>query len=347
MCGLAFALRRDGHKASRVVWKRYNKQRARGMDGFGFVEVTKNGGIKVARATTEDGIEEKLQKSDAGIIMFHHRFPTSLPNIIEGTHPIKVSHKTLKNDYYVIHNGVISNDDELRERHINMGFKYTTECVNILTHKGKVINNYTQWNDSEAFAVELAIAIEGGADWIDVYGSVAFIAIQVDKATKQARFIHYGRNSSNPLKRDDNKQMLVLASQGQGVEVIEHVLHSIDLRTGAETMRPLTIGMKRAVPSTTSIGFNYDYTDEEYLSSYRNVPATKSPTHWERVPNLPSPFMGESEYILVAQEYEAVKKRLAHHELTKEEREELEQEAEDLQCEVEWYEGRALRGNNM
>ena len=88
--------RSDGLPASKPVQRRYTAQKSRGVRGFGYIAV-ENGKIKrVVRSTTEAGIERELKQETASEILFHHRLPTSTPNVEDSTHPIVIKNKLLK-----------------------------------------------------------------------------------------------------------------------------------------------------------------------------------------------------------------------------------------------------------
>lgn len=94
MCGIVYVRRHDGKPAAKSVRKRYHNQKARGTEGFGYVAVQNGRVVSVARAQTEHEIMQKLEQETADEILFHHRMPTSGPNVEEMAHPILVEHKT-------------------------------------------------------------------------------------------------------------------------------------------------------------------------------------------------------------------------------------------------------------
>src|SRR5688572_20172174 len=115
MCGIIYARRFDGKAVGEIVAKRYRAQRSRGHAGFGYAAVGE--AVAVRRAEIERHILEPLTASRASEILFHHRLPTSTPNVLDATHPIVVSHVSLTHEYYVVHNGIIDNADELHATH--------------------------------------------------------------------------------------------------------------------------------------------------------------------------------------------------------------------------------------
>lgn len=262
MCGIIHCKRVDGKQAKRIIAKRYNVQKSRGSDGFGFVEI-KNGIVtSEVRAEKEKEILAKLELSEADEILFHHRFPTSTPNFIEATHPIRVSHKDLKYDYYIVHNGIITNDEELRSNHIDLGFKYTTEIRKKFITSGNVYSEY-MWNDSEALAIDFSLAIEKHKP-INSKGSIAIVALQYDKKTKKVIALFYGRNEGNPLKMEESKDFFCISSES-GVLIEPNVLFRLDYVTGDITRE------ERAIGVYTSPAYDYrDYDDYCLSSGYKS-----------------------------------------------------------------------------
>lgn len=250
MCGIAFVMKKDGRPAIKQLIKAYEKQKSRGQEGFGYVAFTDGEIDDVFRSATETGIYTSLKKLDSKGILFHHRMPTSTPNFKEGAHPIYVSNARLKYDYYVVHNGVIRNDTFLKEKHEKLGYKYTTEMfkeevwtTRDETYKEK--DRVVQFNDSEALAIEVAEAIENGKDSVDAYGSIAFICMQVEKASPDDNVkiinIFFGRNT-NPLNLEDNDHFLKLTSEGGRYEITPHTLYGYNMETKKLTIRNCIFG---------------------------------------------------------------------------------------------------------
>lgn len=249
MCGLVMVKRKDKQSVVRPLIKRYEQQKHRGTSGYGFVAVKDGKLIGYERAKHYEEIEKLLKKYDkADEIMFHHRIPTSTPNLAECAHPIKVSNpKLLKHDYYLVHNGVISNDTMLKKKHEELGFKYTTEIQEYKTFKtaGKTYYEKTasaiQFNDSETLAIEFALFNEGLEDTVSCYGSQAFICYEVDRDTNDIIALHYGHNTGNPLKITNKHGMFVLSSEskdGEDVEVMK--VCSINSKSKEANVRPFT-----------------------------------------------------------------------------------------------------------
>lgn len=226
MCGIVHVRRHDGHPARKVVRKLYERQKGRGTEGFGYVAIKDNEIVSYERAPTEHEIMEKLSKEDAPEILFHHRFPTSGPNVEEMAHPIRVAHEKLKHQYFVAHNGVIRNYHKRKEAHEKLGFKYVTELEETLKSKitGKLYNSgFSKFNDSESLAIDTALAIEKGINF-ESEGASAVVGLTVDGTHVIDRFFY--RNFGNPLYLERSKHMTTLTSQVKGVEVPStHIMH--------------------------------------------------------------------------------------------------------------------------
>lgn len=232
MCGIVWARSlKENKPVNDRIWQMYKDQSERGKQGFGFV-LFDDKGIKVERAEFEDGIRKKLFTTKSSEILFHHRYPTSTPNIEEATHPITVTHKSFKHDYYVVHNGVITNEDMLKEKHDTLGFKYTT----LITEKYTTM--LKEWeeiyfNDSESLAIELALYLEGKQKESGAIGSAAVIILQVNKRTQKPVALFYGRNGGNTLKMHRSKKAITISSESaKGVLLNVNHLYRMDYKTG-------------------------------------------------------------------------------------------------------------------
>jgi predicted glutamine amidotransferase len=204
MCGIIY-IKRQQYSPLRPLIKRFREQESRGTEGFGFVAVKDGTVIGYHRAETFKEIEAQLEKYESATeILFHHRYPTSTENIAEQAHPIFVSNPQLKSDYYVVHNGVLRDYTKKKTEHNALGFVYNTEAqvkeiVSFANGKEYEVTHANSYNDSEVLAVEFARWNEGLTDTIDVTGSVALVAYEVDKETQKVKALHFGRNSGNPL----------------------------------------------------------------------------------------------------------------------------------------------------
>lgn len=255
MCGLTYCKHLQSNKSAKnIIKKRYEKQKNRGTQGFGYVEI-KNGIVSSEiRTQTEKEILSHLETSEAEEILFHHRTPTSTPNFIESTHPIKVSHKSLKYNYYVIHNGVISNDTELKEEHNKQGFNYITEITKKWVTSGNIYSE-TMFNDSESLAIDFCLSLEKNQP-MKSKGSIALIALQFEKETGKAINLFFGRNYGNPLCLEKNNEFIAISSE-TGKEITANTLYCFNYETQEITQTPKDIGIREIKP-VTSYTFNYD-----------------------------------------------------------------------------------------
>lgn len=240
MCGIIFVKADNKKIALAELLKQYEKQKTRGSEGFGFIGIGKRD-IEYKRSAYWEQIEKDLTKAKASEILFHHRYPTSTINIKECAHPIKVEHKELTKVYYVVHNGVITNDDTLKEKHEKLGYKYNTEVLTTYKTSGTEYEGASEYNDSESLAIELARYNEGLSDSIGTVGNVAFIMLECSIEGGPLR-LHYGRNEGNPLNRYKRGKLLVLASEGQGQEVEPNEWNEYEYSTGKLKKHSINIG---------------------------------------------------------------------------------------------------------
>lgn len=258
MCGIVYVKRFDGKIARKQVIKRYHKQKDRGEDGYGYLTIDPRHKVsKVHRFQFEHEAKAALERSESKEILLHHRFPTSTPNLVEATHPIVVSHDELEYDYYVVHNGVITNDDSLKDKHEKLGYKYTTELFK--TYKtslgGITYNHGSVYNDSEALAIELARTIEGKQKVANAEGAIAYIALQTTKGGK-AVALYYGTNGRNPLCVTLDKQFIAIASEG-GRAIAAHTHYKYVYASGAVEEVPELKLAGYNTPAYSRPGYSY------------------------------------------------------------------------------------------
>jgi len=246
MCGILYVDSIKTKSAAKPTLKRYRHQAHRGKRGFGYIAFNdKVDGV--IRDTEENGICGKLVSERASRVLFHHRLPTSLPNYDEATHPIVVKNKGLDFDYYVIHNGVISNYKTLYDTLKKEGWVFTTEMrseerVSFLNASKPVYYDDVDddvklsINDSEVFAIDIAKFIDGKSNYVSSNGTIAFIALQTDKKGV-VKNIFYGHNNGNPLKMENDKSIFVLKSEGHGSDVPVDIIYKRDAITGETSER--------------------------------------------------------------------------------------------------------------
>lgn len=161
--------------------KHYLSQRHRGTQGFGFTYTDARQKIKTLRFETEAETFHALGKIKSHLVMFHHRMPTSTVNKALHNHPI--TRKTPTGIYTLVHNGVISNDDDLKADQY-AAYPFETE------KDGK-------FNDSECLLHSMVDVLERKNKAILATGSVAFVLLKATKTGKATR-LYFGRND-NPL----------------------------------------------------------------------------------------------------------------------------------------------------
>lgn len=181
----------------------------------------------------------KRSKGSNHEVLFHHRFSTSTADVPNACHPFSTK-DFFKNNYVGVHNGVISNDNELEKQHQELGIEYVSRQKN------------GQFNDSEALIYDIARYLEGDVTELTAKGSIAFIMIKRNKDGK-AKTLFFGRNTGNPLKIKKTKHSLTLSSQGEGKDIEANQLYSYDYETGIITKRYLYI------PYYSRYSSNYSY----------------------------------------------------------------------------------------
>jgi len=201
MCGLIGWISKDKNQVNvsptDIVAEQYEEQKSRGSRGFGMTEIFDDGTFRVSRSTTDVKMMVDLRLSDARHILLHHRLPTSSENRHDQTHPIFVGHEELKHDYYVNHNGVINNAYTLKTKHEELGYVYNTVHQDYAYRSST--NKIEKFNDSEAFAIEMARYLEGKTKEIESKGNQAFMIVQVNKETQTVTKVVIGTNGGHQL----------------------------------------------------------------------------------------------------------------------------------------------------
>lgn len=233
MCGLIGHIsKKEISDSGQRIIEQYQDQHERGTKGFGLMEISKTDFI-IKRATEPTKALLDVRFSKTPIALFHHRQPTSTDNKLRQTHPLKITHSELKFDYYVIHNGVITNSDELFKTHTEeLGYVYETyEPGTTSVHTS--YNWREKYNDSECFAIELARYLDGKEKEINIKGSAAFILVRVNKKTGKPDKIMWGRNDRNPIELHETKSGLLIASNINHIDadaVPDNTFEIIDLK---------------------------------------------------------------------------------------------------------------------
>ena len=238
------------------VWRRYQAQRSRGHQGFGFYA---NGHI--TKAAEERRIKRQLLKTEAQSILFHHRYPTSTDNTKVMAHPFTTGNYFKNVQYVFIHNGVLRDYHSFEDKHRALGIEYQRD------YKGK-------FNDSEALMWEFALWHQGKKDSIEITGDGAIIAIERRRRTKRSKWVdyavHYGRNYGRPMVVEQSQYHLYLASEGKGESVPANVLHSYNYATGQTTTNAefkIPAYVYQAATSTAGAWGTYNKPAKSYCSN--------------------------------------------------------------------------------
>lgn len=251
MCGIVAGYSKKNRKIGKALGRRYEDQKSRGREGFGFIGLGLNE-LEYFRCTEESEFKKALKHTESPFIVAHHRFPTSTLNVLECAHPILVKNDELDYDYFVVHNGVIQNCDDLKKEHEKLGYEYNTllETEERVEYRHRNGGKYYtsskksyEYNDSESLAIELARCFDGMTREIKTIGSVAFIAIQVSKETGKEVKMFYGRNAGNPLVVEENNEFIWIKSLGKK-EIPEDTLFEVDLSNMTTKSRDLKIGYR-------------------------------------------------------------------------------------------------------
>ena len=246
MCGIIYAKNLNGnHPVNNLVKILYQNQKDRGQQGFGFVGLSAKG-IGAYRATNERGIMKYLSECRYDEIILHHRFPTSTQNTLKSTHPFVMVVGDKR--YYFVHNGIIQNADELKEKHSKEGITYSSE-------------EGSDFNDSEALGWELCLWLNNRQEKIEAEGSVAFVCLEVNRRTNRAEKLYFYRNSGAPLKIYKDETVLLLASEGSYPLIKENWLYFWDYQR-KQISRYRFLDIRR--PNLFSFNeYDYSYFDEE------------------------------------------------------------------------------------
>jgi len=229
MCGLIGEFNtktsksQKGKDANDFVMNQYQDQYTRGTRGFGIIRINEKGKIETDRATQETKFLIDLTLKKAPMILAHHRQPTSTDNKMRQTHPMFVSNKILKKDYLFMHNGVVTGITDIKKKHEELGFKYTTECEP--TYTGESI----KWNDTETLAIEMVLFLEGKTKEIETTNRAAFLIVQINKKTQKAEKVYFGQHQNGDLNMDKKSGTMKISSEGIGEQVEGEKLFSFNI----------------------------------------------------------------------------------------------------------------------
>jgi len=282
------------------IMNQYEDQLGRGTQGFGIIFMDEENNIILKRATEPIKFLLDLNLTPATKIIAHHRTPTSTDNKMDQTHPILVDNDSLKFTYLITHNGVIRNSDELRKKHNELGYIYTTDTKN--TYLRDV------FNDSESIAIETARFIEKQSNEIAAEGSMVVIALQINKKTGKAEKIFFFRNGG-VLNMSKSRGKLRLSSEGEGSEIEENVMYACELDEEMKLLkRTVTYKIKEPIKSTYqgNMGFNTEKNTEIIRSVENNWGRNKNyntrSTNIEKTLDERTPADEESDITINAEE---------------------------------------------
>ncbi len=233
MCGIVYAHDFTGAPVNNGILQQFDNQKHRGRQGFGLFDGQE---MNMVREKTEDKILNWLCKYDSNLILFHHRFPTSTVNVKRAAHPFSTK-DYFDTQYIMVHNGVISNPQELKREHEKLGIKYNT----VLKDRS--------FNDSEALLWDFALTMEGKQTELKATGTIAFICLE-EKDGKLTN-MYFGRNDGNPLKLFKDKKGIALSSEGNGDAITPNQLYTYNYDNNSIVQKHFN------VPRWKYVGGNY------------------------------------------------------------------------------------------
>lgn len=251
--------------------QQFDKQRSRGTQGFGIFDGLK---MNMVHETKENKILKWLVKYDSPLLLMHHRFPTSTVNVKQAAHPFSTKQHFGDNQYIMVHNGIITNDDELYVKHAKLGIRYHSLLDDL------------SFNDSEALLWDFALLMEGKQKELTAQGAQAFICLKLVKGKLEK--MYFGRNH-NPLNMLRTKEGISLSSEGEGESILSDTLYTWNYDLRRLTTRPLEI--KRTVYVTSSYTRPYEY-NPSYDHTYKG-----SGTQWGAWGKYDDDYDDERRYI--------------------------------------------------
>lgn len=254
MCGIISATSFDGASVNDKVRAQFKKQKLRGTEGFGLYDANTD---RLVRAPKGKQVFRYLKSTPSTNLLFHHRLPTSIENIKRACHPFSTG-KMFETCYILVHNGHITNAYDLIEDHAARGIRYHSE------------HPEGDFNDSEALLWDFALWQEGKQDSMRTIGNVAFICLAIRPGRKHNRLYFY--RNSNPIKMLRNKHLLMLSSEGEGVDVEPDQLYTYDYVSKSLKTKPLELPLYVASRAVTPyVGGKYpssQYDDDNELGHW-------------------------------------------------------------------------------
>lgn len=248
MCGILYNHNLLGKPVNNDILQQFDKQRARGTQGFGLFD---GEFMHMVKSASEDKILNWLCKYDSSLILFHHRFPTSTVNVKRAAHPISTKayfdSKAGKTQYVMVHNGVIRNANDLFGDHQERGIDYIT-----------LLDDLT-FNDSESLLWDFALTMEGKQPKMKAIGDMAFICLKIVNGKLDK--MYFGRKG-RPLMLYRDQESFELSSEGRGISIPEDQLHTYGYKTKRLTLKYMNFTQYKPFVS--------NYTPQPACATYGN-----------------------------------------------------------------------------
>lgn len=225
MCGIVYMQSYDGSPVNKLVYEQFDKQRSRGVEGFGIFN-----GTHLVKAAQEKRITRWLKrpKNESNMILFHHRMPTSTINVRRAAHPFTTKDYFGNVEYVLVHNGWVSNADKLWQNHQD------EEKVPKEVNYSSLLEDLT-FNDSESLLWDFALTMEGKQERQKAYGHVAFVCMRLVNGVPEKLFFY--RNPQKPLHMERSDKGLILSSEGPGKDIEADTLYTYNYALNRLTSR--------------------------------------------------------------------------------------------------------------
>ncbi|XLQ20335.1 MAG: glutamine--fructose-6-phosphate transaminase (isomerizing) [Candidatus Moraniibacteriota bacterium] len=209
MCGIVGYIGKD-NKAGEVLLEGLKRLEYRGYDSAGICIIDKNKQKTFRSIGKVDGLERKIGNCciDTNIGIAHTRWAT------HGKPSVKNAHPHSSGKIHLVHNGIIENYQELKDRLIKKGHKFESETDSeVVAHLIDEYNNKNNFEDSVSNALR------------DIRGAYALVILHEDEPEKMIAV----RNSS-PLVIGVADNGFILASDASAI--IQHTNKVIYLDDG-------------------------------------------------------------------------------------------------------------------
>lgn len=229
MCGIVGVVSKKApmRKVAKLVRYRYELQKTRGSEAFGYVVVDAAGVATRFRSLDANAVFNSLRKLNVSppfFVVFHHRLATSAPNIAELTHPFV----SCDGNRYLVHNGIVYGHEakfkELCKKH-TFDSLYTEQNSFLVKGTSYVSDSEEDVNDSEIL-LHLFEEDETLQKAFDASSSIALIV-----ADAKERKLIVARNG-NPMRVQDNDRLILFSSENtneNAVDLKPYTKFTIDL----------------------------------------------------------------------------------------------------------------------